>query len=203
MGYDYVIRITVDSFDDITEEQLLKAYDKFLKYNEYNEATFFFGCDGHGGCQWLSCGDLKKYTKKLQEFTKDFPTKTFTFYNHFFDYCTFEKIVIKNNEIISFCCFGDFDTTSEEDILFSICECKNNGVIFLQENNIENIHLPTNIIFKNELSGLFSKIENSMSDENVTMYLKNLFKYTYTFLNGKIYGEDIEFTITKMKQIKI
>ena len=86
----------------------------------------FFGYEGHGSASWLSCGGLDKYTDKLIVFTQEFPSKTFTFYNHFFDYLAFEKIVIKNKDIISSFTFGNFDTNEDETILESILECEKN-----------------------------------------------------------------------------
>jgi hypothetical protein len=185
MGYDYVIRVTVDSDSDLTAELLLSAYEKFKKYGD---AEFFFGSEGHGSASWLSCGGLNEYVDKLIVFTQEFPTKTFTFYNHFFDYFAFEKIVIKNKERISNTSFSNFDTNEDETILKSILECEKNGIIFKNKKKLSSVHLPTNIILNElEISGLFSCEDDSMSGgfcfgptcENVNGYLKKIYINKY------------------------
>jgi hypothetical protein len=181
MGYDYVIRVTVDDDSDLTPELLLSAYEKFKKYGD---AEFFFGCEGHGGSQWLSCGGLIEYLDKLKIFTKEFPSKIFTFYNHFFDYTAFEKIVIKNEDLISKTYFGNFDTSSKEEKKKSIQECEKNGIIFKNKKALTKVNLPTNMkLTGNEISGLFATEKDSMSGgwcfgptcENVNGYLKSIY----------------------------
>lgn len=188
MGYDYVIRVSIDSLDGLTKDKLLEAYEKF---KNSGNANFYFGCEGHGGSGWLSCGGLNKYLEKLFTFTQEFPNKTFTFYNHYFDYFSFEKIVVKDKNVLSNENFANFDvdpssSKGKQRIKKSISECKNHGIIFRDTEDLENVHLPTNMRIDNELSGLFSNKEDSMSGgfcfgpscENVNGFLHYLFLET-------------------------
>jgi len=93
MGYDYIIRVSVDTTKEITKESLLEAYKNFI---HDTTSEFYFGCDDHGGSNTLACGGIKDYIKKLMIFTKHFKNTTFTFYNHYFDYESLEILVIKN-----------------------------------------------------------------------------------------------------------
>jgi hypothetical protein len=178
MGYDYVIRISVDSLDGLTKNDLKNAYEKF---KNDKSAEFFFGCEGHGGSRWISCGGLEKYFNKLTHFTSQFPTKTFIFYNHCFDYETMEIIAIKNTTLIFDDCINMLKYDNE-----TLEKCKKYNINIkdiTSDENDENDNKPTNITIKNELSGYFSNSKDTMSGglcfgptcRDVSLYLHELF----------------------------
>jgi hypothetical protein len=164
MGYGYIIRVGVDSTDGLTKESLLKAYEKFLKNNKKNNIEFFFGCDGHGGSGWLSCGGLSNYRENLFKFTSEFPNTTFTFYNHMFDYASYDIVIIKNKKILH---GNEFDLDDCECDPSTIIDILGSYKIKYKCNNdnystIQNLCNPRNHIIKNEITPLFSDSKNKI-----------------------------------------